>query len=219
MGNYAGKNFAYILGTYMSDACITKEYGWLVLRLEVMDEDYADAFYNALIQYGATNVKKYKIINKRYSQGYSFFVVTRDRVLIGKLVTDTNSKTKIPEYVYLWDKECKMSFISAMMDGEGYVSKRKKIMRNGLPSYQLGIKMDFELLKQFVKLIQSIGLRVGKYTITKPKHIVNIQTASVSINLISWVESGCYFNITRKQNRINDYISNINLNDYTPGIA
>ena len=209
----ADKSFAYILGTYMSDGCVTKEYNKNVLRLEVMDEDFANAFYHALESYGVNHLKRYKIDNPRYRQGFSFFVVSRDNDLCELLVSDTNHKKLIPDYVYKWDKELKLEFISAFMDGEGYVSKRTKIMRNGLPSFSLGIEMEHVVLEQFKKILQSVGVKVGKFTHRKQR--TNLLLSTISLNINSWFESGCYFYILRKQDKVLDYIHNTNLNDYT----
>jgi DNA-binding transcriptional regulator WhiA len=212
-GQSAGKSFAYILGTYLSDGCVTKEYGKNVFRLEVMDEDYAIAFFNALKRYGVNHLKSYKIKNERYKRGYSFFVVTRDNDLCERLLLETNRKSIIPSYVFKWDKHIKREFIAGMMDGEGYASKRKKPLRNGSQNYQLGIGMEYKLLEQFKRILQSVGVSVGKFTFAKK--VVNKQVASISLNIKSWHEAGCYFYIQRHQSRINEYIRNTNLNDYT----
>ena len=209
----AGKSFAYILGTYLSDACITHERNSLVLRLEVMDKDFADHFEQSLIEYGATHVKTYKIANPRYKQGFSFFVISRDQVLIDRLLSDTHKKTLVPSYVKHWDKEDKLEFISAIMDGEGYVGKRSKPLANGKNTYGIGIKMEHVLLTQIKPIMQSVGIKTGKFVMTK--NIVNVQTSTLNIRMASWISSGAKFYIERKQNRVNEYIRN----DYTLGVA
>ena len=214
-GQSADKNFAYIIGTYMSDGCISLNHGKWRFALEVMDEDFATRFYNALIESGY-KAKRYKIENERYKQGYSFFVTCVNQELCEKLRTDTKIKTIIPSYIFKWDKSLQKEFIAAMMDGEGYICKRTKIMTNGLPSYMLGIKMDIVVLEQLKRLMQSAGLLIGKTTISKC--FVNVQTATILINLRSWISENFYFHITRKQDKVEEYIRNINLNDYTPNI-
>lgn len=213
----AGKSFAYILGTYLSDACITHERNSLVLRLEVMDKDFADHFEQSLVEYGATHVKTYKIENPRYKQGFSFFVISRDQVLIDRLLSDTHKKTLVPSYVKHWSKQDKLEFISAVMDGEGYVGKRSKPLANGKNTYGIGIKMEHALLTQIKPIMQSVGIKTGKFIMTK--NIVNIQTSTLNIRMASWISSGAKFYIERKQNRVNEYIRNTNPNDYTLGVA
>lgn len=215
-GQSAGKSFAYILGVYFGDGCITNERKRKVFRLEVMDEDFALEFVKQLESLKAHN-KFYKIENSRYIQGYSYIVVCRQYDLINTLLEDTNNKTTIPDYVYKWNKENKLAFIAGLMDSEGFVSQRTKIMKNGLPSFQMGIKMDFNILKQFKKILQSVGIKTGKFSLTKT--IVNIQTANLSININSWIDSGAYFNIQRKNKKVQEYYSNTNLNEYTLGTA
>lgn len=213
----AGKSFAYILGTYLSDGCITNERNHLVFRLEVMDEDFVNRLEEALRDYGASHIKTYKIENRRYKQGFSFFVVSRDQELINRLLSDTHLKTVIPSYVKSWNKELKLEFISAMMDGEGYVGKRTKPLANGLPTYGIGIKMEHNLLVQLKPIMQSVGIQTGKFVMSK--NIVNVQTSTLNIRMWSWINSGAKFYIKRKQNRVEEYIRNTNPNDYTLGIA
>lgn len=220
-GQSAGKNFAYILGVYIGDGCITKpkshpEYPY-VFRLEVMDEDFAIAAKDALVSLGCkTNFRK--SVQERYKQGYSFIVETRDKELTQALQFDTRYKTIIPQYVYKWDKGMKLAFIAGLMDSEGYVSKRTKPLRSGLANYAMGIKMDYEILKQFKPIMQSVGIITGKFSVTKPKWITNVQTATLCIRIKSWIDSGAYLHISRKTNRIEEYKRNINLNDYTPSV-
>lgn len=220
-GQSAGKNFAYILGVYIGDGCITKpkthpEYPY-VFRLEVIDEDFAVATKEALEALGCkTNFRK--SYRERYKQGYTFVTETRNKELTKTLKEDTNNKTVIPEYVYSWDKENKLAFIAGLMDSEGFVAKRTKLLANGQQNYRMGIKMDYNILKQFKPIMQSVGIVTGKFTITKPKWITNVQTASLSIKMPSWINSGAYLNIHRKSDRIEEYKRNINLNDYTPSV-
>lgn len=213
----AGKSFAYILGTYLSDGCITHERKHLVFRLEVMDEDFAKQFEKSLKDYGVTHIKTYKIENPRYKQGFSFFVVSRDQDLIKILLTDTVNKTKVPSYVKNWSKAEKLEFISAIMDGEGYVGKRSKPLANGKNTYGIGIKMEHNLLLQIKPIMQSVGIQTGKFVMTK--NIINVQTSTLNIRMWSWIKSGAKFYIQRKQNRIYEYIRNTNPNDYTLGTA
>lgn len=220
-GQSAGKNFAYVLGVYLGDGCITKpkahpSYNY-VFRLEVMDEDFALATKKALESLGCkTNYRD--SIQERYRQGKSFVVETRNTELTKTLREDTKCKEIIPDYVFKWGNDNKLAFISGLMDSEGFVSKRTKLLSNGLPSFMLGIKMDFNILKQFKPILQSVGIKPGKYTLTKPKWITNIQTANLTLNLQSWINSGAYFNIQRKNEKVEQYKSNINLNDYMPNI-
>lgn len=217
-GQSAGKSFAYILGVYIGDGCITKpkqrpNYSY-TFRLDVIDEDFANKFNEELVKLGCkTSFRQYERNSKP-----CYIVETRNKDLVETLITDTGHKKIIPEYVKNWDTENKLQFISGIMDSEGFICKRKKIMKNGLPSFQLGIKMDYELLKQIKPIMQSVGIKVGKYTMTLKKWCTNVQTAALSINLKSWVSSNAHFNIKRKEDKVKQYISNTNLNDYMPNV-
>ena len=218
-GQSAGKNFAYILGVYIGDGCITKAQTrkTYTFKLEVMDEDFAMKTYEMLIELGC-KANFYKIENKRYRQGFSYHVTTVDKELIEILREDTKCKKEIPPYVSKWNTENKLAFIAGVMDSEGFVSKRPKIMRNGLPSYMLGIKMDYNMLSQIQPVFQSVGIKTGKYTMTILRDGQRVQTANLSLNIMSWIKSNAHFNIQRKEDKIQDYLRNINLNDYTPNV-
>lgn len=218
-GQSAGKNFAYILGVYIGDGCITKPRtrNTYTFKLEVMDEDFAIKTKDTLIELECkTNF--HKIENKRYKQGFSYHVTTVNKELIETLKNDTKDKTEVPPYVKGWSKENKLAFIAGIMDSEGFVSKRTKIMKNGLPSYMLGIKMDYNMLSQINPIFQSVGIKTGKYTMSILRDGQRVQTANLSLNIMSWISSNAHFNIKRKEDKIQDYLRNINLNDYTPNV-
>lgn len=217
-GQSAGKSFAYVLGVYIGDGCITKpknrpNYSYS-FRLDVIDKDFAEKFNNELLKLNCkTSFREYKRNDRP-----CYIVETRDKEITRVLLEDTDHKKLVPQYVQKWDTENKLAFISGVMDSEGFICKRKKTMKNGLPSFQLGIKMDFDILKQIKPIMQSVGIKVGKYTMTLKKWCVNVQTATLSINLKSWVFSNAHFNIERKEDKVKQYISNTNLNDYMPNV-
>lgn len=217
-GQSAGKSFAYVLGVYIGDGCITKpkkhpNYSY-VFRLDVIDKDFADKFAEELKNLGC------KVLPREWERyGKPCYIVeTRDKDLTDVLLKDTDHKKIVPDYVMKWSKDERLAFISGIMDSEGFISKRKKIMKNGLPSFQMGIKMDYEMLKQIKPIMQSVGIRVGKYTMSPSKWCTNVQTANLSINLKSWASSNAHFNIKRKEDKVKEYINNTNLNDYMPSM-
>lgn len=217
-GQSAGKSFAYILGVYIGDGCITKpknrpNYSY-TFRLDVIDKDFADKFTEELNALGCKSLPR----EWKRNEKPCYIVETRDKDLTKVLLEDTQHKKIIPDYVKKWDKENKLSFISGIMDSEGFISKRKKIMTNGLPSFQMGIKMDYKMLKQIKPIMQSVGIKVGKYTMSPQKWCTNVQTANLSINIKSWVSANAHFNIKRKEDKVRQYINNTNLNDYMPNV-
>lgn len=208
-GQSADKDYAYVLGVYIGDGCISKPKNtknkWS-LQLEVIDKDFAEEFATCLERLGS---KVLRYFDYEYpSRPHSFFhrVVCRNHDLIKTFLRDTDNKKKIPEYVYKWSRENQMKFIEGIMDSEGYISKRTQIMTNGLPSFMMGIKMDYEILKQIRPIFQHLNIRTGKYTMGKC--YANVQTANLSINLWSWTQSGVHFNIKRKEDRVKAYVDN-----------
>ncbi len=94
------KNFAYVLGVYLGDGAVTV---WrmegktdrLVLRLNTIDEDFAEATRAAL-----TELSDYKVSLSCHpvpnSSNPNWALALGDRALCQRLVADTNRKSTIP---------------------------------------------------------------------------------------------------------------------------
>lgn len=208
-GQSADKDYAYVLGVYIGDGCISKPKNtknkWS-LQLEVIDKDFAEKFADCLEKLGGKVLRYYDYSYPSKPERLFHRVVCRNHDIIKTFLRDTNNKTKIPEYVYKWNRENQIKFIEGIMDSEGFISQRTKIMENGLPSFMMGIKMDFEILKQIRPIFQHLNIKTGKYTMSKC--YVNVQTANLSINIMSWINSGAHFNIKRKEDRVKAYVVN-----------
>lgn len=191
----AGKSFAYLLGVYLGDGCVTVNYGKPVFRLNTIDRDFQESTKSAIEHlsdrpvYTSTHpVKK----SSKPNHSLSCF----DEVLCKRLQKATEKKSRIPEELLQSDEE-KRQFIVGLMDSEGFVCANQR------GSLYMGYAACDSWIPQFIKFVQKFGLRIGKVTTTPKRH--KPQTR-FHIKLGSWLETKCYFNIKRKQKRIDDFV-------------
>lgn len=202
------KNFAYILGVFMGDGCVTNQHKVRkVFKMNTIDEDFAIAVKTALENLN-TKYKPYIMTyqDKRPNRNPGYTVYCVDQELSDKLVFDTNDKTKIPEYVFNWSEDLKKYFIVGLMDSEGYVAQKKTIPKDCKRltdrSFFMGFKVCDPWALDFAKILNSIGIKIGKIRYEKSYNGTKIPI-HFGIKMQSWVEKNMWFNIERKQNRVN----------------
>jgi intein-encoded DNA endonuclease-like protein len=206
----AGKSFAYILGVYLGDGCITNQSNrdTLVFKMNTIDYDFAVAVESALIELGYNpSIKKHE--NVKYTQGFIYHIASYTCHDLGLILReDTNNKTIIPEYVFNWPIENIKNFITGLMDSDGFVSHSKTQNK-----FCMGFKKTSQWVPEFHRLLNSIGImttgiRKDFYTKSKDRwaYLFNIK-------LKSWIKNKMIFNIARKNDRVNAYAKTI-LNDY-----
>lgn len=208
IGQSAGKSFAYILGVFLGDGCVTKNISYNsgvmpksypVFRVNTIDMDFAEAIKAALanltdrpVNINTHAVKKSSKPNHGLRCGCP--------ELCKKLVEDTKSKTVIPVYVWDWGQEEKLAFIAGLMDSEGFVAKKTNAFSDRC--YYMGFKSCDVWIMDFVKLLESMQFKLGKVSECPPyKEGYKIPTR-FHIKMQSWIDNGGYFNIRRKQDRI-----------------
>jgi hypothetical protein len=91
------------------------------------------------------------------------------------------------------------------MDSEGFVAENKR--RPPMRRHYMGYKSCDKWVPDFIRILESVGVKIGKVSQEKPlKEGYKIPTR-FAIKMRSWVDSGCYFNIKRKQDRVNEWAS------------
>lgn len=207
IGQSAGKTFAYLLGVYLGDGCVTTSgqialstgRASLVFRLNTIDKDFADATADALLDLTGKrpNVREHPVKMKNAANNFAMSHACRE--LCEQLVADTNDKTAIPAYVFRWPDDLKREFIAGLMDSEGFVAANK----GGLTgrSFYMGFKSCDVWVPDFVRILQSVGVHIGKIGIEKPRKPGYKVPTRFTIKMQSWVDSGCRFKIARKQLR------------------
>lgn len=209
IGQSAGKSFAYILGVYLGDGCVTRNLhkNWdgvlerfSVFRLNTIDNDFALAVKAALNELSdrPVNIRTHEVSKSSKPNHALRF---GGEWLCNKLVIDTEGKSFIPPYVFEWGKPEKLAFIAGLMDSEGFVTYNKRTVS----SYYMGFKCCESWVYDFVKLLESTGIKVGKVSECPPYKEHYKTPIRFHIKMTSWVNAGAYFKIQRKQARVNDW--------------
>lgn len=210
IGQDAGKNFAYILGVYLGDGCISirrveGEKERPQFRLNTIDEDFSNATKAALQTMTAYKVTQFCYPVSKSSKP-NWAICLNDTPLCDRLVSDTASKKKIPEYVFGWPKDLKLQFIAGLMDSEGFVAANNNASGR---RYYMGYKSCDIWVPDFIKILQSVGILIGKIGIEKPRFSGYKTPTRFTIKMQSWIDSGARFNIVRKQKRVDEWAETV----------
>ncbi len=210
IGQSAGKNCAYLIGVYLGDGCVTAQTDsktgkkYLVFRLNTIDEDFAEATRRAIM----TMTDRPVGINKhsvKKSNKPNYALRCGDREICEFLQATTNHKKEIPESIKSMDTEGKLAFIAGLMDSEGFVAERKAETTNR--RFYMGFKSCDVWVPDFIKIMESVGIRVGKVSQEQPRNLWFKTPTRFTIKMQSWIDSGAKFNIARKQNRVDEWAS------------
>jgi hypothetical protein len=172
-----------------------------VFRLNTIDEDFAMASKAALL-----SISDYQVtvgchaVAKSTKPNWS--LLHGDKALCERLVSDTESKRIIPEYVFGWPRDLKLAFIAGLMDSEGFVAANSN--HTGRRFY-MGFKSCDVWFLDFIRVLQSVGIVVGKIGVEQPRKPGYKTPRRFAIKMQSWVDSGARFNIARKQARVDEW--------------
>jgi len=199
---------AYLIGTYLSDGWVgiyTKNgQGNYEFQLQVTDKDFIDEVTRCIEV--ITNRKPSIWREKQPREGFKqmWSVVVYDKRFVTYLIESTEKKSKIPEDLFLADKEIKKAFLAGFLDGDGWVQVAK---RGG--QIQIGMVSTSEWIDDIARIAQSIGVKIGKRQVSQPTKTYLVTGKKLVISYLlqtkSFIQSGCYFKIQRKQNRLRDY--------------
>jgi hypothetical protein len=199
IGQEAGKSYAYLLGVFLGDGCVTTQGGRLVFKLNTIDQDFAEAVKVAIEDCGGkAAIYKYEV-KKSIKPNHSLWC--GDVQLCQRLLDSTGGrgryKSVLPEFL---SAECQKALIVGLMDSEGFVAKNTG--RNTGRAYYMGYKSCDVWVDRLKSLMQSVGLKLGKTGREKPRKPWYKTPTRFHIKMQSWVDSGMRFNIKRKQERV-----------------
>lgn len=202
IGQSAGKTWEYLVGVYLGDGCVTADKGYLVFRLNTIDEDFAAATKEVLHHHTTHTVNICcHPVSKSSKPNYS--LRCGDPRLGQKLRDETNNKVKLPDWIWEADHDGLLAFIAGLMDSEGYVT------RNAHGSAYMGFKSTDEWFSDFLRVLNKAGIQYGKVGVEKPRKPGYRTPRRITIKLRSWVDSGAYFKIARKQSRIEEWAAQV----------
>jgi intein-encoded DNA endonuclease-like protein len=202
IGQSAGKTWAYLIGVYLGDGCVTDAFHkargrtYPVFRLNTIDSDFARATKEALDTFTDYSVSIHThAVSKSSKPNWS--LRCGDPRICEVLVTETDGKAKLPEWIFTADTETRLAFIAGLMDSEGYVC-----LKEGRGQAHMGFKSTDLWFYDFLRLLQSVGILHGKIGVEKPRKPGYRVPRRVTIKMRSWVDAGAYFRIARKQERV-----------------
>ena len=197
---------AYLVGVYLTDGSIYKNQFYL----ESIDKDFCETVLSVLENILENFNKNIRYIEPRKkSDGYKYAATYRIKIssveLCQWLMKITNHKQTIPNEILNSDKEILLAFLSGLMDGDGGISK-SLIRSNGTAMYQItlcGFETLYGAVKDYAKVFDKLGIQYSKREQSQKK----IGFISYVLKNFSFVDAGGYFNIIRKQKRLNDMIT------------
>lgn len=200
----AGKtqSLAYVIGVYLGDGWmghVKSRNGW-DFRLNTIDLDFAVETQKAIFDLTGNkgHICTYPV-KKSSKPNHSFLAGAKELFWIPPA---TQGKQFFPDIVWRWDRKTKLEFLSGLLDSEGYVA----ISKAHPNSITIGLKATNRWMVELYKMCQDLGVKIGKIgTEVLPSGKI---AARFHFNPISFIENGCYFKITRKQERINNWIGN-----------
>ena len=204
IGQSAGKSFAYLLGVYLGDGCVSKAGNKLVFRVNTIDRDFAEAIKTALGDLTDRPVPICQYAVPKSSKP-NINLQCRCQELCEAFLRDTERKAAIPAYVWRWDRANRLAFIVGLMDSEGWVAANTVNPTNR--RFFMGYKSCDPWVPEFVRLLASVGIMTGKVRTEKPRQEGYKTPMVFTVKMQSWIDSGARFNIARKQNRIDEWAS------------
>jgi len=213
IGQSAAKSYAYLLGVFLGDGCVTATGNALRYAQNTIDEDFAEAVRDALSNLTDRRVTVTYQEKPRPNRPCSpqWTVGCSDREICAKLLNDTQGKAVIPAYVFEWSGDLKKEFVIGLMDSEGFVAQvhtnRGYEWEKTNRSFFIGFKSCDVWVPDLIRIMQSVGIRIGKVGVEKPAKAGYKTPMRFAIKMQSWIDSGCRFNIARKQDRVNLWAS------------
>lgn len=195
IGAEAGKSYAYLVGVYLGDGCVTLQAGKPVFRLNTIDADFAEATRAALADLGCRASVSSHAVSKSSKLNHSLSCC--NQTICERLIADTDAKKTLPKFS---DDLLNKAMIVGIMDSEGFVAK--KTGQDTGRSYYMGYKSCDAWVPDLISLMQSVGLKIGKAAKEPPYKPGYKEPTRFSIKMQSWVDSGMRFNIKRKQERV-----------------
>lgn len=206
IGQSADKSYAYLLGVYLGDGCVRQNHGKKQFAMNTIDLDFAVAVKDAFEMCGFTSNIHGPMKDKRFSKSAEFYTVnSSSQEMCSALVDDTDAKEKIPGWIFGASKQSRIAFIAGLMDSEGFVAEQKKRTAKGNQCFYMGFKSCDTWVTDFITLLEKTGVRIGKVGIEQPRKEGYKTPMRFTIKMQSWIDSGCYFNIQRKQSRVNEW--------------
>jgi len=228
-GQSAGvlKKLAYIIGLLLTDGWFSeitdkhtikgKIYSYKILRMGIglNDKELVLKFQQNINQLFGRELRLQKLDDKgkmRYS------VTIQHKPTVRYLYDLTEGKVIVPKILMNASDDIKRELIAGAMDGDGWISiskDRRKFTHPGQQTerrigvnggtgllFMMGFSGNGEHFDQILKCMEDVGIKLKSRGYKRNKHSV---TEVVNMNIVSFINSGCYFECFRKQARLTQY--------------
>ena len=131
------KELAYIIGVYLSDGSITGKN----FSLQVIDREFAERTLNYL-RVLIPKTKAYlrnRTDTGSWNKSPRYIINVGINSLADWLKNETNNKHHIPTCILEENNGIKRWFIAGIMDGDGFITKTKRLNKPGIFQYRIGI--------------------------------------------------------------------------------
>lgn len=204
IGQSAGKTkpLAYLVGVYLGDGWIgyvNSLKAW-TFRLNTIDRDFAEETQKAIKELTGNDghICTYPV-RKSSKPNHSLTVCVKS---LSWLPATTDDKQRFPDFVWKFNREEKLELIAGLLDSEGYVAK--SVTHPG--HITIGLKATNRWMVELYQMCEELGVTVGK--IGREVLPSGKTAARFHFNAKSFVDSGFYFKIRRKQKRIDEWVLN-----------
>lgn len=189
-----------------------------MLMLKVCDYDFIDAWKNAIKEITGFDYKisKHNPGVNSHGKRQQFKLRVSLRWLVDEAENITKHKTEIPLSVLNGSLDVKKSFITGLMDSEGWINfcLSGGVGQNDMT---LGFACGDPWFEDFYHMVQSLGVKTSKIYKRPPVKKKNGEDGKIlhlfRMDIPSYINAGLGFSIKRKADRL-EYCSRI-LNDYT----
>lgn len=201
------KPLAYIIGVYLGDGNISrvKSKNSHQFRLNTIDYDFVESTAEALLELTDVKPRIYSHPVEK-STNDNHYISHGCKLLCDYIESETDKKKRIPYWIMKErNKDILREFIAGLMDSEGSTSIDKRL------GYNRYVRVRFcnseHWTPDFMSILQKVGC-TATIAKEKPYKASYKPMYRITINTKSFISSGCFFKIKRKQAKLD------NLRDY-----
>ena len=217
---------AYLVGVYLGDGFVRDNYEnhtCMRFGLRSIDKDFLDYTAHCIkVTFGDTVPVTLRFENYTYkgkTKVVTMFMLDYTKnSFCSWLLSLSKDKQHIPEIIPRIKCGNTKAFLEGLLDSEGWFSIRKELQQNGRHRFQLGIAACDNWILESKSIFQLCGIIIKKTQISKQKE--NKRTVySYNLNPYSFALSGLQFHIKRKQDRVELYKKEMQidpLRDFAP---
>lgn len=195
---------AYLLGIYLTDGYVKPD--CVTMRVRVIDQDIAQNVVNIHNKLFGRNTKVLGPIQSGKSIVYEGNVYSKS--FCDWLITETELKSRLPLWVYKQSNEWVLSFLSGLLDGDGFINISKRRYKNS-PTGKINWSCDIGLcgihdsyIKDLPKLLNKHGIRFYENTRIDKRPNRTKPITKIQFVISSFIENNLFFQCNRKSEKL-----------------